>query len=149
LYILHKQEQNAILKDRSREIFYAFVKCNGQSLTRKSRDTAPFSGTPFNPFIFIKNKRRAISSEGFSALEKNAVVRFQRAVLPIQSDITARCRLKWLFGALFLKCELVVSGVGARTSLSWLFGALQIKKKSAPKGHYFQQRAATPDQIAQ
>ncbi len=52
----------------------------------------------FNPFIFIRNKRRVISSEGFSVLEKNTLTCPQRAVL---SGTTARCRLKWPFGALF------------------------------------------------
>ncbi len=33
----------------------------------------------FNPFLFIKSKRIFISSEGFSALEKNAVICSQRA----------------------------------------------------------------------
>ncbi len=31
----------------------------------------------FNPFLFIKNKRLFISSEGFSTLEKNALIREQ------------------------------------------------------------------------
>ncbi len=35
-----------------------------------------------NPFIFIRNKRRFMSSEGFSALENNALI-FPLAVLPI------------------------------------------------------------------
>jgi hypothetical protein len=43
-----------------------------------------------NPFIFIRNKRPVISSEGFFALEKNAVVCPQRAVLPIQPGTTTR-----------------------------------------------------------
>jgi hypothetical protein len=55
----------------------------------------------FSPFKFITNKRRVISSEGFSALIKNAVICTQRAVLPIQQGTIARCTLKWLFGALF------------------------------------------------
>jgi hypothetical protein len=39
-------------------------------------------------FIFIKNKRPCvISSEGFSALEKNVVICPQRAMLSIQSGI--------------------------------------------------------------
>ncbi len=35
-----------------------------------------------NPFLFIKNKRLFISSEGFSTLEKNALICYQRAMLP-------------------------------------------------------------------
>ncbi len=51
---------------------------------RESYDTHP------NPFIFIKNERRVMSSEveGLSALEKNAVIRPQRAILPSQSGVT-------------------------------------------------------------
>jgi hypothetical protein len=48
-----------------------------------------------------------MSSEGLSALEKNAVICPQWAILPSQSVVTAGCRLKWPFGALFLKFELV------------------------------------------
>jgi hypothetical protein len=48
----------------------------------------------------------------------------------------------------FLTFELVGSGVAARSRLQWLFGALKIQK-SAPKGHYYQQRAVIPDQITQ
>jgi hypothetical protein len=44
---------------------------------------------PLMPFIFIRNKRPVISSEGFFALEKNAVICLLRAVLPIQSVLTA------------------------------------------------------------
>jgi filamentous hemagglutinin family protein len=33
-----------------------------------------------------------ISSEGFSVLEKNALLCYQRAMLPIQSGVTALCR---------------------------------------------------------
>jgi hypothetical protein len=45
-------------------------------------------GALFNPFLFIKNKRLFISSEGFSTLEKNALICYQRAMLPIQSGVT-------------------------------------------------------------
>jgi hypothetical protein len=34
-----------------------------------------------------------MSSEDFAALEKNAVIRTQRAVLPIKSGIAARCSI--------------------------------------------------------
>jgi hypothetical protein len=46
-----------------------------------------------NTFLLIKIKRLFISSQGFSSLEKNAVIRSQRAKLPIQSGVTALCRL--------------------------------------------------------
>jgi hypothetical protein len=44
-----------------------------------------------NPFLFIKNKRLFISSDGFSTLEKNALI-YQRAMLPLQWGVTALCR---------------------------------------------------------
>jgi hypothetical protein len=40
--------------------------------------------TIVNPLIFMKSKRLVISSEGFSALEKNTMICSQRAILPIQ-----------------------------------------------------------------
>jgi hypothetical protein len=43
-------------------------------------------------FLFIKNKELFISSEGFSAVEKNTVIGSQRAMLPIQLGVTARYR---------------------------------------------------------
>jgi hypothetical protein len=55
-----------------------------------------------NPFLFIKNKRLFISSEGLSTLEKNALICYQREMLPIQSGVTALCRQKWQFGALIV-----------------------------------------------
>jgi hypothetical protein len=39
-----------------------------------------------------ENKPRVISSEGFSALEKNTVICLQKAVLPFQSGIEALCQ---------------------------------------------------------
>jgi hypothetical protein len=41
-------------------------------------------GSWVNPFLFVKNKRLFISSEGFSTLEKNTLICYQRAILPIQ-----------------------------------------------------------------
>jgi hypothetical protein len=41
------------------------------------------SCTLLNPFLFIKNKRLFLTSEGFSTLEKNALICYQRAMLPI------------------------------------------------------------------
>ena len=40
---------------------------------------------PLSPFLFIKNKRLFISSEGFPTLEKNALICYQRAMLPIHA----------------------------------------------------------------
>jgi hypothetical protein len=45
----------------------------------------------FNSFLFIKIQL-LISSEVFSALEKKAVICSQRAMLPLQSGVTALCR---------------------------------------------------------
>jgi hypothetical protein len=51
----------------------------------------------FNPFIFIKNKHHVVSSEGFSALEKNAVIWSQRAMLPIHPTTDSNVRLVQFF----------------------------------------------------
>jgi hypothetical protein len=42
----------------------------------------------FNPFLFIKSKRLFISSEGFTTLEKNALICYQRIMAPVQSGVT-------------------------------------------------------------
>ncbi len=39
-----------------------------------------------HPFLFIENKRLFISSEGFSTLEKNALICNQKAMLPVESS---------------------------------------------------------------
>jgi hypothetical protein len=44
---------------------------------------------PAQPFLFIKNKQLFVSSEGFSTLEKTALICFQRAIPPIHSGVTA------------------------------------------------------------
>ncbi len=73
-----------------------------------------------------ENKPRVISSEGFSALEKNTVVCLQRDVLPIQSGITPRCRYSnGRLAHYFFEFELAGSVVGARCRL---FDTLQILK---------------------
>jgi hypothetical protein len=61
-----------------------------------------FVAVYINPFLFIKNKRLFILSEGFSTLENNALICYQRAILPLQWGVTALCRKKWHFGALFV-----------------------------------------------
>jgi hypothetical protein len=46
-----------------------------------------------NPFLFIKNEHLLLSSESFSTLEKRPRnVMYQRAMLLIQSEVTALCR---------------------------------------------------------
>jgi hypothetical protein len=37
-----------------------------------------------NPFLFIKTKWLLISAEGFSTLEKNTLICYQRVMLPLQ-----------------------------------------------------------------
>ncbi len=60
-----------------------------------------------NPFILIKNKRLVISSEGFSALEKNAVRCSQRAMLPIQWGCDSPLLIIWQFDTYFLSLNLL------------------------------------------
>ncbi len=55
-----------------------------------------------------------MSSEGFSALEKNAVIFSQRAMLPIHSGVKACCRQYWPIVTLFSEFELTGSDVSAR-----------------------------------
>ncbi len=64
-----------------------------------------------NHFLFIKNKQLFKSSKGFSALEKTAMICSQKAMLPIQSGVTALCRWYWKFGALGLVFEFPGSAV--------------------------------------
>ncbi len=52
---------------------------------------SPLNNEHVNPFLFIKNKRLFISSEGFYTLEKNALICYQSAMLPFQSGVTALC----------------------------------------------------------
>ncbi len=59
-------------------------------------------------------------------------------MLPLQWSVTALCRKKWQFGALLFEFKLSGSGV---TALCWYKGVL--------KGHYYLQRAVTPDQPAE
>ncbi len=44
------------------------------------------------PFLFINNNKLSILSEGFSPLEKNALICSLGAILPIQSGVAALCR---------------------------------------------------------
>jgi hypothetical protein len=94
-----------------------------------------------NPFKFIRNKPVLCPQRDSLPLKKMLCP--HRFVLPIETGTTARCRLKWSFGALFLKFELA----GCR--LERLFGALQILKKSCQKAITIDKRASTPNQITQ
>ncbi len=102
-----------------------------------------------NPFIFISNKRRVLSSEGFSALEKKRHHMSSEgcAAHPVRQNIC--CRLKWLFGALFFKFEHAGSECGSPLqTIMAVWHALNFEK-SVPNGHYYLHRASTPDQITQ
>jgi hypothetical protein len=80
----------------------------------------------FNPFIFIRNKSRVNPQRVSLPLKKTPsyVLTPQRAVLPIQSGATARCRLKWLFGALLLNMNLL----GRVWEVAEDFNGLKLKK---------------------
>ncbi len=47
---------------------------------------------PLKPFLIHQKITIFIYSEGFSAFGKNAMICYQRAMLPIQSGVTALCR---------------------------------------------------------
>jgi hypothetical protein len=83
-----------------------------------------------SPFLFIKNKRLFISSEGFSTLEKNVLICYQRAMLPLQWGVTA------------LRRKLNSNFLGRVCQPSAEYNGV-------PIGHYYLQRAVTPDQITQ
>jgi hypothetical protein len=69
---------------------------------------------PNKPFLILKNKQLFIFSKGISALDKNAGMCSQGAMLSIQSGVTALCRKYWQYAALFFEFELPGSGVTAR-----------------------------------
>jgi hypothetical protein len=50
---------------------------------KKIKGAKSHQAVPLTLFLFIKNKRLFILSEGFSTLEKNALICYQRAMLPI------------------------------------------------------------------
>ncbi len=67
----------------------------------------------FNPFIFTKNKRHVMSSEGFSALEKNDVIFLfifleDNVAHPVQCDSPLQIVMAIL--RTFFEFELVGSG---------------------------------------
>jgi hypothetical protein len=63
-------------------------------------------------FVFIQSKLVLIYSSKINGylyhqrvsppLKKNALICYQRAMLPLQWGVTALCRKKWHFGALFV-----------------------------------------------
>jgi hypothetical protein len=75
-----------------------------------------------------------MSSVGSSTLEKNALICYQRALLPIQSGVTALCRWR---------------PVCLNSNFLGLVKQPSADNNGAPKGHYYLQRAVTPDQITQ
>ncbi len=106
----------------------------------------------FNPFIFIKSKRRDISSEGFSAREKNALICSQRAMLPavpIQSWYVSRgqcCPHSWYdFRGQCCPSSWVWQPAADNSSCLAHFKF----KKSAQNGNFYLPRAVIPDQITQ
>jgi hypothetical protein len=92
-----------------------------------------------NPFIIIRNKQRVLSSE-------DSIICPQRAVLPVHSGTTSRCRLKWSLGALFLNLNMLGRVWEPDADYNGFFAHFQLKKKNSPNGHYYMQ-AASPDQI--
>jgi hypothetical protein len=92
-----------------------------------------------------------MSSEGFSALDKNDVICRQRAVLPIPLGTTACCRLKWPFGALFFLNLNFQGPAWEPLQTTQYNGCLAIFKflKKCANGNYYRQRTAKPDQITQ
>jgi hypothetical protein len=87
--------------------------------------------------FLIHKKRLFISSEGFSTLEKNALICYQRVMLPIHLGVTAPCSngslAHFFFNSNFL-------------GRVWQPSA---DNNGAPKGHYYLQRAVKPNQITQ
>ncbi len=84
-----------------------------------------------------------MSSEGFPALEKNAVICPQSRVLPILSGIPAS---NDCLAHNFFKFELAGSGLVAHCRLEWLLAQFKFVK-GALNGHYYLHRASTPNQI--
>jgi hypothetical protein len=88
-----------------------------------------------SPFLFIKNKRLFIVSEGFSTLEKNALICYQRAMLPLHwpsADRNGSWR-PFCLNSNFL-------------GRVWQPSA---EYNGVPKGHYYLQRAVIPYEITQ
>ncbi len=92
-----------------------------------------------NPFLFIKNKQLLVSSEGFSVLEKNAVIRSQRVWQPSADTNDCLAHFFWI-------CNCCV---GRDRPLQIVMAVRHGSKlkENAPNGHYYLQRAITPSQI--
>ncbi len=97
----------------------------------------PYFSTNFiNPFLFMKNKRLFISSEGFSTLAKNALICYQRQCCPssrVWQPSTDRnvSLAHFLFNFNFL-------------GRVWQPSA---DNNGVPNSHYYLQKAVTPNQI--
>jgi len=104
---LEGQDGGGLLDDETENLLYEIETLTAAALRetaqagRQEDSQAIIKYTLLSPFIFIKNKCSVMSSEGFSAPEKNAMICPQSAVLPILSGITGICRLQWLFGTFF------------------------------------------------
>ncbi len=93
----------------------------------------------FNPFLFIKNKWLFISSEDFSPLEKKCPDKLSEgnAAHPVRCGSSL---------------QIVMAVWRPFCLISNFLGGVQqpyADNNGAPKGHYYLQRAVTPDQITQ
>jgi hypothetical protein len=101
-----------------------------------------------SPFLFIKNKRLFISFEGFSALQKNAMICSQMAMLPSAHPV-GWCMLQPSVWRTFFKIQ--TSWVGCDSPLLTIMAVCRISnfKKMAPKDNSYLQKAVLPGQITQ
>jgi hypothetical protein len=90
-----------------------------------------------NPFLFIKNKQLFTSLEGFSTLEKNALIRYQRAMLPILLGVTALWSIVMAVWRSFCFNSNFLGRVRQPSA----------ENNGEPTGHYYLQMAVTSDQI--
>ncbi len=82
-----------------------------------------------------------MSSEGFSALDENAGICSQRAILPTQLGVTATVTA---FLATFLKFEIAGVWCGSPLLTTMDVWCTSNIKKSAPNAHFFCSMAVTP-----
>ena len=111
---LEGQDGGGLLDDETENLLYEIETLTAAALREtaqagRQEDSQALMNhyTLFSPFIFIKNKCNFMSSEGFSTLEKNALICYQRAMLPFKSGVIVLlqivmavlrpCCLKWNF----------------------------------------------------
>jgi len=94
-----------------------------------------------------------IYSEGFSALEKNAMICSQRAMQTILLNDLVSCHipLQRVMAVWHTFFEMWTFWVGCDSPLQTIMAVWHVSniKKYAPNGHYYLLRAVTPDQITQ